>query len=155
MDETNALVPDDLDLINQAQPAKVTPQQFFSRVLIQFSEIHDPAGVVLLNRQTDLAWNRGRLSPTNLQLLSVQGQLLDDSVCIKVGIGGDTQEGQEDTRLLGENSSGPKWTKLRSSSVEEVAGRFQTDVTTGSNVGGTESNLEGSRRILCPLLPGT
>ena len=73
MDETDVLVPDDLDLINQAEPAEVIPQLFFSRVLVQPSEVHVPASVVLLNRQCDLAGNRGGPSPTNLQLLSVQG----------------------------------------------------------------------------------
>ena len=73
MDKTDVLVLDDLDLINQAEPAEVIPQLFFSHVLIQPPKVHVPAGVALLNHQGDLAGNWGGLSPTNLQLLSMQG----------------------------------------------------------------------------------
>ena len=62
-DEADVLVPDDLDLINQAEPAEIIPQLFFGCVLVQPSEVHVPAGVALLNRQGDLAGNRGGLSP--------------------------------------------------------------------------------------------
>jgi len=71
VDETDVLVPDDLDLINQAEPAEIIPQLFFSRVLVQTTEVYIPAGVALLNCQSDLAGNRGGFSPTDLQLLSV------------------------------------------------------------------------------------
>ena len=67
------LSPDDLDLINQAEPPEIVPQLFFGRVLVQTPKIHVPAGVALLDRQSDLAGKRGRLSPIDLQLLSVQG----------------------------------------------------------------------------------
>ena len=72
LDETNVLIPDDLDLINQAEPAEI-PQLFFSCVLVQPSEVHVPAGVALLTHQSNLAGNQGGLSQTNLQLLSMQG----------------------------------------------------------------------------------
>ena len=71
VDETNILVSDDLDLINQTEPTEVIPQLFFGRVLVQTTEIDVPAGVALLNCQCDLTGNRGGLSPTNLQLLPV------------------------------------------------------------------------------------
>ena len=73
MDETDVLIPHDLDLIDQPEPAEVIPQLLFSRVLIQPSKVHVPASIALLDRQRDLAGNRGGFSPTNLQLLSVQG----------------------------------------------------------------------------------
>lgn len=34
VDEANVLIPDDLDLIDQTEPAEIIPQLFFSRVLI-------------------------------------------------------------------------------------------------------------------------
>ena len=66
VDETNVLVPDDLDLINQTEPAEVISQLFFGRVFIQTAEVHISAGVALLDCQSNLAGNWGRLSPTNL-----------------------------------------------------------------------------------------
>ena len=72
MDETDVLIPHDLDLIDQPEPTEVIPQLLFSRVLVQPSEVHIPASIALLDRQGDLAGNRGRLSPTDLQLLPVQ-----------------------------------------------------------------------------------
>ena len=71
MDETNVLIPDNLDLINQPEPPEIIPQLFFSCVLVQPSKVHVLAGIALLNHQSDLAGNWGGLSPTNLQLLSV------------------------------------------------------------------------------------
>jgi len=71
VDETDVFVPDDLDLINQTEPAEVIPQLLFRRVLVQTAEVYVPAGVALLNCQSNLAGNRGRFSPTDLQFLSV------------------------------------------------------------------------------------
>ena len=87
VDETNVLVPNDLDLIDQTEPAEIIPQLFFGRVLIQPAEIHVPAGIALLDRQRDLAGNWGGFSPTNLQLLSVEGQFLHDRVGIELSGG--------------------------------------------------------------------
>ena len=104
MNKANVLVPNDLDLINQTEPAEIVPQLFFGRVLIKSPEVHVSAGVALLNCQGDLARNRGRLSPADLQLLSVQRQFLDDRVGVELGGSRRVQEGQEDARLLGKHS---------------------------------------------------
>ena len=74
-DETDVLVPGDLDLINRTEPTKIIPQLFLGRVptQIQTPEIHVPAGAALLDRQSNLAGNQGRLFPTDFQLLSAQG----------------------------------------------------------------------------------
>ena len=59
MDETDVLIRDDLDLINQDEPPEIIPQPSFGCVLVQPSEVHIPGGVALLNHQGDLAGNRG------------------------------------------------------------------------------------------------
>ena len=93
------------------------------------------------------------LSPTNLQLLSVQRQLLNDSVGIELSSSRAIQEGQEDTRLLREHPDRFEGTKVNE--VEELIHRggggeiADVNGAAGSTVGGTESNLEGSGRILC------
>ena len=71
MDETNVLVPNNLDLINQTEPAEVVPQLFLGGGLIQAAKVHVSAGVALLDCQGDLAGNWGRLPPTNFQFLSM------------------------------------------------------------------------------------
>ena len=71
VDETNVLIPHDLNLVNQTEPAEVIPKLFLRRVLVQTPKVHVPASVALLDRQSDLAGFWGWLSPTNLQLLSV------------------------------------------------------------------------------------
>ena len=83
----------------------------------------------------------------------MQRQFLDDSVGIELSGSGAIQEGQEDTRLLREHPDGFEGTKVNE--VEELVyrggGREIADVNgaAGNIVGGTESNLEGSGRILC------
>jgi len=104
VNEADVLVPDDLDLINQTEPTEVVPQLFFGCVLIQTTEVHVSAGIALLNCQSDLAGNWGRFSPTDLQLLPMQRQLLNDRVGIELSGGRGVQEGQEDARLLREYS---------------------------------------------------
>src|SRR5579872_1393733 len=104
MDETNILVSYDLDLINQAKPAEIVPQLFLGCVLIQTTEVDVAASVALLNRQSNLAGNRGRFSPTNFQLLPMQRQFLDDCVSVELSGSGSVKEGQEDARLLREDS---------------------------------------------------
>ena len=115
MDEADVLVPDDLDLINQTEPAEVIPQLFFGRVLIQTTEIHVAAGIALLNCQSDLAGNWGRLSPADLQLLPMQRQFLDDRIRIELSGSGGVQEGEENARLLREHAD-----RFEGAKVDEI-----------------------------------
>ena len=153
MDETNVLVPNYLDLINQTKPAEIIPQLLFGRVLIQTTEIHISTGVALLDRQSDLAWDGRRFSPADLQFLAMQRQFLDDRVGVELSSGRSVQERQEDTRFLRENSDRFKRTEVNE--VEEFVNRSgcgkipNVDGASGGGVRGTESNLKGSRRILC------
>ena len=71
MDETDVLVPNDFDLVDQTEPTEIIPQLLFGGVLIQTAKIYVSAGIALLNGQSNLTRNWGRLSPTDLQLLSV------------------------------------------------------------------------------------
>ena len=71
VDETDVLVSNNFDLVNQTKPAKIIPQLLFGGVLIQTTEIHIPAGIALLYCQGDLAGDWGGFSPADLQLLSV------------------------------------------------------------------------------------
>lgn len=156
VNKTDVFVPDDLDLINQTEPAEIVPQLFFGCILIQTAKVHVSACVALLNCQCDLTGDWGILSPTNLQLLSVQGQFLDDSVGIELGGSGSIQKGQENTGLLREHPDGFEGTKVNK--VEKLVhgggGGEIADVNgaAGYIVGGTKSNLEGSGRILCLLV---
>ena len=158
MDETNVLVPNDLYLINQTKPAEVVPQLFLGRVLVQTAKIHVSAGVALLNCQGDLAGNWGRFSPTDFQFLSMQRQLLDDRISVKLSRSRSIQEGQEDTRLLRQYSD-----RFEGAEVNEIekfvngsSGREVPDVNgaAGSGVSRTECDLKRSRRILCLILIG-
>lgn len=112
MDETDVLVPNNFDLVNQTEPAKIIPQLLFGGVLVQTAEIYISARIALLNRQSDLAGNRGRLSPANLQFLSMQGQFFYYSVGVELSGSGGIQEGQKDARLFREHSDRFKGTKV-------------------------------------------
>ena len=82
----------------------------------------------------------------------MQRQFLNDRVGVELSGSGAIQEGQEDARLLRENSDRFEGTKM--DKVEKlVNGCCSGEIpnvngAASGSVGGTESNLEGSGRIL-------
>lgn len=100
MNESNVLITNNLHLINQSKATQIIPQLLFSDILIQSAEVDIPAGVALLDSQRNLARHRRRLSPTDLELLSVKGELLDQSVRVERGGGSAVQERKEYARLF-------------------------------------------------------
>jgi hypothetical protein len=80
MHEPNVLVSDNFDLINQPKPAEIIPQLLFCRVFIQTTEVYVPARVALADRKAHLRADRRWLPPSNLELLTVKGELLDGGV---------------------------------------------------------------------------
>ena len=82
----------------------------------------------------------------------MQRQLLNDRIGIELSGSGAIQEGQEDARLLRKNPDGFEGSKV--DEVEKlVNGGCSGEIpnvngAASSGVGGTESNLEGSGRIL-------
>jgi hypothetical protein len=78
--ETDVLVPHNLHLVDQPKPAQIVSQLLLGHILIQTTDIHISARVALLNAQRHLTWHGAWLSPTNLKLLTMQGQFLDRRV---------------------------------------------------------------------------
>lgn len=143
MNKTNVLVPDDLDLVDKTEAAQVVPQHLLGSVLVQTTQIHVPARVALANRQGDLARHGRRLAPTDLELLAMQGQLLDGCVGVERSRGSAIQEGEEDARLLGEDTNGFERTEV-DEAEELVDGGGGGKV---SYVNGTSSGISGVEAV--------
>jgi hypothetical protein len=112
MDEPDVLVLDDLDLIDQAEPAQIVPQLLFRRPLIQSPEVHVPARIALRDCELDLGRHRARFAPPDLELLVVQRELFDGGIRVECRGCGGIEEGQKDARLLREDADGLEWTKV-------------------------------------------
>jgi hypothetical protein len=95
MYESDVLVADYLDLIDQPEPAEVVPQLFFSGVLVQTTKIYVSTGVALADREAHLRTDGRRLSPSDLELLTMKGELLDGGICVERRSGCTVKEGQE------------------------------------------------------------
>jgi hypothetical protein len=149
--EADVLVPDDLDLVDEAEAGEVVPELLLRHVLVQAAEVHVPAGVALADRQRDLLRDRARLAPADLELLAVEGELLDRRVRMKGGGGGALEEREEDAGLLGEDAD-----VLERAEVDEVEelvdGRRRREVADVDGPvrrvgrGGREGRREGARR---------
>ena len=83
----------------------------------------------------------------------MQRQFFDDGVGVKLSGSGGIQEGQENARFLGEDPDRFEGTKVNE--IEEFvngggSGKVpNVNGAASSSVGGTKSNLERGRRILC------
>lgn len=136
MDETDVLVPDDLDLVDKTETAQVVPQHLLGGVLVQTSQIHVPARVALADRQGDLARHGRGFAPTDLELLAVQGQLLDGCVCVERSGGSAIQEGEEDAGLLGEDSDGLERAEVdKAEELVDGSGGRQVSYVNGTSSG--------------------
>ena len=71
VDETNVLVTDNLDLVDETKATKVIAELLLGRTFIKPTKIDVTACIALTDGEGDLAWDRGRFSPTNLELLAM------------------------------------------------------------------------------------
>ncbi len=98
------LSPDDLDLVDEPKAAQLVAELLLRHVLVEPAEVDVAARVALANRKGDLRRDGGRLPPPDLELLPVQGELLDRRVGVERRGGRAVQEGEEDARLLGQHA---------------------------------------------------
>lgn len=115
MDEANVLVPNDLDLIDEAKAAQIVSQLLLSHSLVQSTQVDVATGVALLDALEDLARNRACLAPADLELVAVESKLLDGGVRVEGGSGGAIKEGDEDAGLFGKDAN-----RLQGTEVDQV-----------------------------------
>lgn len=106
VDEPNTLVPDNLHLIDQSEAVHIIPQSSFRQVRVQPSDKNVPRSLGQSDPLDDIVRNRRRFAPTDLKLLTSKRELLDGGVGVEGGGGGSIEEGDENTRLLGEEADG-------------------------------------------------
>jgi hypothetical protein len=101
MDESDVLIPDNFDLINRSEPRQLVSQILFGRRGREVPDKYVPRGLLLLDRLHDVGRQSRRLSPTDSELLPMQGQLLDAGVGVEARGGRAVKEGDEDAGLFG------------------------------------------------------
>ena len=120
------LVLDDLHLVDKPKPTHIVSELLLCRTLVQLTKVYISAHVALLDHQLHLHAHRGRLPPANLELLSVQRQLLNCRVGMEGSSSGCIKERHDFLGRTRIDLSGPKWTRFNSSSTDAVAGRLPT-----------------------------
>jgi hypothetical protein len=121
VDKTNVLVTDNLDLINKTEATKVVAELLLGRTLVEPTKIDITACIALTDSEGNLTGDRGRLSPTNLELLAMQRELFDGGIGVERARSGAIEEGKEDTRLFREDSDGLEGAKV--DEIEEFVNR--------------------------------
>jgi hypothetical protein len=106
VDESDVLVPDDFNLIDQSKPTQIVPKLLLRESIIQPPKVHIPAGIALRDRQRNLRRDRGRFAPADLELLPVQGKFLNRRVRVERSCNRPVEEGEKDAGFLGENADG-------------------------------------------------
>ena len=82
VNKANVLVTDNLDLVNETKAAEVIAELLLGRTLVKSSKVDVTACIALTDSEGNLAWNWGRFTPTNLELLAMQRELFDG--CVRV-----------------------------------------------------------------------
>ena len=95
VDKANVLVANDLDLVDQTKATEIVAEHFLGDILVETAEINVPARIALLDCECHCARDSRRLAPADLELLTVQRELLDERIRVERGSGGSVQEGQE------------------------------------------------------------
>lgn len=121
MNETDILIPNDLDLIDQPKSAEIIPELLLCHALVETAKIHVPACIALADGKSHLGRNGRRLSPTNLKLLSVERQLLDRGVRVESSSGRAIQKGQKHARFFGEDAD--RFERPKVHEVEQLVDR--------------------------------
>lgn len=104
MNESNVLVADDLDLVDGPKSAEVVSERLLGRLLLEVSNVDVPRRLVLVDRERDRLQHRRGLAPSDLELLAVQGELLDGRVGVEGGGGGAVEERDEHAGFLGQEA---------------------------------------------------
>lgn len=112
VNEANVFVPDNLDLIDEAEARETVPKLLLGHRLVEPAEIDVPAGVALRHAKQNSSGNRARLAPSDLELLPVKRELLNVGICVEGGRGGTVEERDEDAGLFGENTDGLERTEM-------------------------------------------
>ena len=73
MDETDTFVSDNLDLVDEAETAKIVTQLSLGNVFVQAAEIDVARGIALLDSEKDRRGDGAGFSPANLEFDAVQG----------------------------------------------------------------------------------
>ena len=111
MDEADALVPDNLDLVDETEAAKIVTQLCFGNIFVQAAEIDVARGIALLDSEKDRRWHGAGFSPADLEFDTVQRYLLEGGIGVESSGGSTIEERNEGTRFLSENTdrfNGPK-----------------------------------------------
>jgi len=99
--ETDTLVPYDLDLIDRSESRQIVSQFTLGQRVIQSTEIDVPGSFCHGDGLHNLRGNSRRFAPTDLELLTVQGELLHRRIGVEGGSSGSIQERDEDAGFLG------------------------------------------------------
>ena len=134
VNESDILVPNDLDLVNKTKTAQIIPELLLCHVFVEATKIDVATGIALTDGKRNLGGDRRRLTPTNLQLLSVEAEFLDCGVGMEGSCSARIQERQEDARLFGKDSN-----RLKGTEVHQV--QKLVDGSGGRKV----SNVNGAR----------
>lgn len=104
VDKADALLADQLDGINGTELAQVGPQLLLGDIFGEVAKVDIPGRTGLLNGQGDGSRHLGGLSPTDLDILTLDGELLQDGIRMEVGSRRAVQEGDEGAVLIRQES---------------------------------------------------
>ena len=97
VDKANVLVADNLDLVDETEATKVIAELLLGRTLVEPTKIDVTACIALADSEGDLARDRGRLAPTNLEFLAMQRKLFDGGIGVERACSGAIKEREENT----------------------------------------------------------
>jgi len=102
--ESDGLFANDFDGIDRSKLAQFFPQLILSGLLRQISKVDVPGGAGLLDRQSHRSGYGRWLSPSNLDILSLNAKLLQNSVRVKMSGRTAVKERDESTVLISQKT---------------------------------------------------
>lgn len=121
MDEADVLVPDYFDLVDRAELGADVSQVLLVGSLFEITNKHVPRCLALGDSLDDGRWHRRGFAPSNLELLTMQGEFLHRRVRMESSGGRAVQEGDEDARFLGQELDA--FNRTESNEVEQLVNR--------------------------------
>lgn len=141
MDETNGLLADQLNGVNWAKLSKILSDLLLGNIFWKVTQVDISGGTILLNGQCDRGWDWRWLSPSDLDILSSNGQLLQDGIRVEVSSRGAIQERDESTVLVWQKTN--RLNLSRADMTEDLLSScFSWDV---SKVHGSRGSRDNSR----------